>query len=434
MKRLLPILFAALALAGCAVNPVTGKNELSLMSEAEEMKTGKNAYPVYTQGSGGEFRDRELNAYVKRVGQNIAKKSHRPNLDYDFNVVNDSNVNAYALPGGKISITRGLLTRMDNEAQLAGVLGHEIGHVTARHAAAGYTRSVLVGVVMAAGYVALESSDVEGKELIAAGGAVASGLVLMKYSRDQERQSDELGLEYMTAAGYNPEGFVQTMQILQSLSDKEPSAIEGMFASHPISSERVATAKKAVAKYPAVLRTEKNLKKAEFAEATVYMKSVEPAYIMAEKGSALVSKGKNTEGLKLLREAAAEAPKEAKISAMLASAEYKAGNAAAAEWEIGRAVELDPELFDARFSAGVIYFKRDLHKKSLAELSVAEKLVPGQPQVAFFRGRDFEAMGQRDKAAREYKYVVENVQKGPMVDYSVNRLVEWGYAEKKKKQ
>lgn len=434
MKRLFVLALITLTLAGCAVNPVTGKKELSLLSEPEEIRMGLESYPVATQASGGEFRDKELNAYVNRVGKNLAKKSHRPHLDYEFNVVNDSGVNAYALPGGKISITRGLLSRMDNEAQLAGVLGHEIGHVTARHAAAGYTRSVIAGVVMATGYVALEASDVEGKELIAGGGALLTGALLMKYSRDQERQSDDLGLDYMAEAGYNPEGFVQTMEILQSLNKKEPNILETMMSSHPLSSERVADAKRVVAKMPAHLKMEKNLKKAEFAEATLYMRSVEPAYLMAEKGAALVAKGKNTEGLKLLREAAKEAPKEARIAVMLASAEYKAGNTEAAEWEAGRAVELDPELFDARFSAGVIYFKRELAKKSLTELTAAEKLVPGQPQVAFFRGRDFESLNQREKAAKEFKYVVENVQKGAMVDYSRKRLTEWGYVEKKKKQ
>ena len=432
MKKLLILGLTALVLAGCAVNPVTGKKELSLMSESQEMKMGRDSYPLATQASGGEFRDRELNAYVNSVGKNLAARSHRPTLDYQFNVVNDSGVNAYALPGGKISITRGLLAKMDNEAELAGVLGHEIGHVTARHAAEGYTRQVLAGVILGVGGAVLEASDIEGREIIAGGSALAAGLDLMKYSRDQERQSDGLGMQYMTDAGYNPEGFVQTMEILEGLSKNEPSVMESMTSSHPLSRERVADAKKAAGKYPAALKTQERLRRDPFQVATRHLKEVQPSYELAERGMALVAKGKNDEGLKDLRKAAKEAPGEAKISTMLASAEYKAGNPAAAEWEASRAVELDPELFDARLTAGVIYYKRKENGKSLGELGAAEKLVPGQPQVAFFRGRNLDDMGQKDKAAKEYAFVLKNVNKGPMAEYSYKRLTDWGYIKPEK--
>lgn len=420
----------SLCLSGCAVNPVTGRQELSLMSEAQELKSGSEAYPVYTQASGGEFKDQKLNEYVNRVGKSLASKGHRPGLPYEFNVVNDSGINAYALPGGKISITRGLLTRMDNEAQLAAVLGHEAGHVTARHAAAGYTRQVLAGVLLTAGAVALESSDVEGAALIAGGGALAANLVLMKYSRDQERQSDELGLDYMLKAGYNPEGIVQTMEILKKASGREASQLEAMMASHPLTSERIDTARREVAKVPASLKTEERLGRERFQEATAYLRTVAPAYEKAEKGMALVEKGQADEGLKLLRKASQEAPREARIRIMLASAEFNGNNPAAAEWEAARAVELDPDLFDSRFTAGVVYFKRNLNKKSLEELQAAEKIVPGQPQVAFFRGRNYEAEGSRDKAAREFSSVLKAVNKGPMAEYSHKRLTEWGYIKK----
>src|SRR5512139_888933 len=148
---------AAVSLAACAVNPVTRRSELSLMSESQEVQMGAESYPLYTQMSDGLFQDEALQAYVQSVGERLARGSHRPDLDYRFNVVNSSEINAYALPGGKISITRGLLSKMKNEAELAAVLGHEIGHVTARHAAAGYTRQVLAGVVTGLGAVVLQT-------------------------------------------------------------------------------------------------------------------------------------------------------------------------------------------------------------------------------------------------------------------------------------
>lgn len=432
MKNMTPgrmgIFFAAMVfMAGCAVNPVTGKKELSLMSESQELETGRTSYPLYTQASGGTFGGAELNDYVNKAGQSVAKVSHRPGLPYEFNVVNDSTVNAYALPGGKISITRGLLAKMENGAQMAGVLAHEVGHVTARHSAAGYTRQVLTGALIAAGGVFLESSDVKGAGLIMQGSGLAANLVLMKYSRDQERQADDLGIEYMTMAGYNPEGFVQSMEILLAMSNRKESAIEAMMSSHPLTSERVADAKRAVAKIPMSSRTEEGLKKQEFASALAYLKKVNPAYEKSDKGLEEVRKGKKAEGLALLRGAAAEAPKEARLHLNLAAAELETGDAASAEKAIEKAVGLDPGLYDARFAAGVIYFNRNRYEKSLAELAAAESIVKGQPQTAFFRGRNFENMGQKENAAREYAKVLKQVDKGPMADHSRKKLVEWGY-------
>jgi len=121
-----------LATDGCTVNPVTGKSQLDLMGEAQELELGKSLYPRYTESSLGKVQEPQLQSYVDRVGLRLAAVSHRPNLPWEYNAVNDPVVNAYALPGGKISITRGLLARMDSEDELAGVLGHETGHVTAR--------------------------------------------------------------------------------------------------------------------------------------------------------------------------------------------------------------------------------------------------------------------------------------------------------------
>lgn len=435
MKKMMPgrmwIFFTAVFfLAGCAVNPVTGKKELSLMSEGQEVETGRTSYPLYTQASGGTFGGKELNAYVDRVGQSVARVSHRPGLPYEFNVVNDSAVNAYALPGGKISITRGLLAKMENGAQMAGVLAHEVGHVTARHSAAGYTRQVLTGALMAVGGAFLESSDVRGAGLIMQGSGLAANLVLSKYSRDQERQADELGMEYMTAAGYNPEGFIQSMEILLAMSNRKESAIEAMMSSHPLTSERVADAKKTAARLPPSARTEEGLKKREFAEALAYLKKVNPSYEKSEKGIDEVRKGRKAEGLAFLKGAAADAPLEARLHLNLAAAELETGDAASSEKAIEKALALDPGLYDVRFAAGVIYFNRTRYEKSLAELNAAEGIVKGQPQTSFFRGRCYENMGSREKAAREYAQVVKQVDKGPMAEHSYKKLVEWGYIKK----
>ncbi|MBI5444583.1 MAG: M48 family metalloprotease [Deltaproteobacteria bacterium] len=425
-------LFSSLG-AGCAVNPVTQRTELSLMTEAQEVRQGEEAYPLYTQMSQGLFQDAALQAYVARVGARVAARSQRPGLPYEFNVVNDSELNAYALPGGKISVTRGLLSRLENEAELAGVLAHEVGHVAARHAAAGYTRQVLVGVLASVGMAALQTADSRGADLLAKGGLVAASAVLMKYSRDQERQSDELGTDYMTAAGYNPEGFVQSMQALMAAHEKEPTGVETFFMSHPLTSERVTAATQRLSRYPPELRAPERLYSDEFRRATARLRSVEPAYAKMDAGRKLLSAGKPKEALPVLEEATRLGPDEALIWVSRAAAEIGAGRNEEGLASARKAASLYPGLFHAQFAAGVAAFELRRHAESLDSLAAAEKIVPGQPQVAFYRGRNFETQGRREEAARQYVRVLEGVKEGPMAEYAMGRLIQWGYVKPQQK-
>ena len=231
------------SLSQCAVNPVTGRSELSLISESQEIEMGKQYYGPTIQSFDGLYLDDEAETYVSDVGQNLARLSHRPHLDYEFKVVNSSQVNAFALPGGKICITRGLLTHMDHESQLAAVLGHEIGHVTAKHGVRAMSRQLLLGGLLSLGAAALDYKGVQGRDAMMTAGLVGLQAVLAKYSRDQESQSDELGLQYMTKANYNPTGAVQLFELFEKLQTREPSFVEKMFASHPQSTDRKERAK-----------------------------------------------------------------------------------------------------------------------------------------------------------------------------------------------
>ena len=421
---------AALLLASCAVNPVTKEREFSLVSEEEEIRIGQQAYPVYTQMSEGEFQDPELQAYVNAVGKKLAAASHRPNLDYEFNVVNDSTINAYALPGGKISFTRGLLTQMTNEAQMASVLGHEVGHVTARHSAAGMSRQKVAGALTAVGAAALEVAGVQGSELIMQGGMIAKNLVLQKYSRDQERQSDHLGMQYMTALRYNPAGMVQTMEILDASHQRDPSTVESLFQSHPLTSERITTARRLSGAQDAALRAPENLREAPFRAATARLKAAAPAYAKMDEGKAALADGDAARAVELLREATGMAPDQALIWAFRAAAEVEAGDATTGLGSAEKAVGLYPGLFRARLTAGKAALEAGRHGRSLEHLAAAEKIVPGQPPVTYLRGRNLEAKGQQESAAKAYYEVLQNVRKGPMAEYCYNRLVEWGYVKK----
>ena len=183
--------------AACATNPVTGKKELSLISEAQEIQMGQQA-AVEVRQTSGIVPDSALLAYVRSIGLKLAKGSERPNLPWSFDVVDDPAVNAFALPGGSIFITRGILSYMQNEAELATVLGHEIGHVTARHSVHEMSRAQVFQGLLGVGSIL--SSDVASVAGVASQGL---GLLFLKYSRDNETQADDLGFRYSLADGFD---------------------------------------------------------------------------------------------------------------------------------------------------------------------------------------------------------------------------------------
>ena len=226
--------FAALALAtACATNPVTGKREITLMSEAQEIAVGQENHPQILKEM-GLFYDPELQRYVNDLGQTLAKGSERPNLPWHFTVVDQPVVNAFAVPGGFIYITRGILAYMDNEAQLVGVIGHEIGHVTARHSAQQYTRAM--GGQL--GLVAL-GIFVPGAQQFGQLGAQALGLLFLKYGRDDELQSDSLGARYAAANGWDPRAVPAFLATLGRLSEGSEKGLPNWLSTHPEPASRV---------------------------------------------------------------------------------------------------------------------------------------------------------------------------------------------------
>ena len=235
MNRTVRVLCAAAglyALTGCATNPVTGRRELSLVSSGQELKLGQQGYPAVI-GEYGQYDDAALAAYVDSVGQRVARASHLPSLQWHFTVLDDPTVNAFAMPGGYIYITRGILAHLNSEAQLAGVLGHEIGHVTHRHTAEQMTHQQLVGI----GYTALQIGVPQLQQYDAIA-QQALGLMFLKYSRDHETQADELGVSYATLAGYDPHEIPSTYAMLKRVSQAAGSSIPPFMSTHPDPGDR----------------------------------------------------------------------------------------------------------------------------------------------------------------------------------------------------
>lgn len=233
---------AALAIAGCAVNPVTGERQLSLISEAQEIELGRGA-AAEVQGSIGLVDDAALQAYVNRIGTALAAESERPNLPWSFGVVDDPTPNAFALPGGFIFVTRGLLNLMDSEAELASVLGHEIGHVTARHSVTQISRQQLAQFGLGLGGVLFP-------DLAPVGQALGAGLQLLflKHGREAERQADELGFNYARAEGYDVGEMADVFAALQRVGNREDrSPLPSWLATHPAPAERIEAVKERIA-------------------------------------------------------------------------------------------------------------------------------------------------------------------------------------------
>jgi predicted Zn-dependent protease len=233
---------AALAVVtACAVNPATGRREFSLISESQEIQMGRDADPEVT-ASIGLADDPELQAYVSGLGQRLAAVSERPTLPWSFKVVDDHVVNAFAIPGGFIYVTRGILAHFDSEAELAGVLGHEIGHVTARHSVSQMSRQQLQAIGLGVGMIFSETV----REY---GGLASAGLQLMNlsYSRGDESQSDELGLRYINRVGYDANAMIGVFQMLAEVGGGGEGRIPEWQLTHPYPENREANTRARIA-------------------------------------------------------------------------------------------------------------------------------------------------------------------------------------------
>ncbi len=230
------VLAATIALAAaCATNPATGQRQISLMSEAQEISIGQEQ-DLQVKKEMGIYNDPALQQYVSDIGMRLAKLSERPNLPWHFAVVDQPAVNAFALPGGYIYITRGILPFLDDEAELAGVLGHEIGHVTARHAAQQYTRSIGGTIGLAALSIFVPAARPLGDVA-----SSALGVLFLKYGRGDELQADSLGAKYEAAGGWDPAGIPGMLSTLGRLDEAagEKKGVPNWLSTHPDPLSRV---------------------------------------------------------------------------------------------------------------------------------------------------------------------------------------------------
>ncbi len=406
MKILSPILaisVLAWSLTGCVVNPVTGKSQISLMSPEQEVAAGAQNYVPAQQSQGGQYVvDPGLTTYVQKVGKKLAAVSDRPDLPYEFVVLNNDVPNAWAMPGGKLAINRGLLVYLQDEAQLAAVMGHEIVHAAARHGAQQQTQNVLMGAGVLIAGVAIAEKKPEYGALGVGALAVGSQAWQAKYGRDHELQSDEVGMKYMAKAGYDAQAAVELQEIFVKLSQGRNSGfIEGLFASHPPSQERVARNRANAAKYPGGVRN-----KEAFQRAMAQVTKDQKAYANYQKAQKLAGEKKYIDAMSYVEQSIAQQPKENlfwEMKGQLLLQQDKTSDAVAA---LDRAVQANPQYFKPYVFRGIAYSQLGKNDMAEKDLLVSQRYLPTQI-AAYYLGEVNMAKGNRAQAAQYYQQAAQ---------------------------
>jgi predicted Zn-dependent protease len=397
----LPLVLLLAALAGCGVNPVTGKREIQFVSEAQELQIGEQNYDPVRQSEGGDFELLpELSAYVNEVGQKLAAVADRK-LPYEFSVLNSSVPNAWALPGGKIAINRGLLTELRNEAELAAVLGHEIVHAAARHGAKATERGTLLQAGLAAAQIgaAIGGADETLAGLVLGGASVGAQLIQTRYGREQELESDEYGMKYMKLAGYDPQGAVTLQETFVRLSEgRRQSWIEGLFASHPPSPERVARNRQTAQ----TLGPGGDLGTERYAARVKPLLEMKPAYDKYDAALAALQKKDFATARSTAQEAVKLLPREGRFHQLLGDIAVSEKKYQEAMPAYQKAMELSPGYFGSWLGAGVAQYQLGNRERAAEYLERSAKLLPTAP-AALYLGNIARDRGDRATALKYYQ-------------------------------
>ncbi|RFF26655.1 MULTISPECIES: M48 family metalloprotease [unclassified Wenzhouxiangella] len=422
MYRIISILAVLLLLAGCATNPVTGESQFSLYGEEWEHQVGAQQYAPMRQAQGGDLViDESAVDYVQSVGRRIAQYSDRE-LPYEFQVINSSVPNAWALPGGKLAINRGLLTELGSEAELAAVLGHEIVHAAARHSAHAASRAALAQGAVILGTVAVGASteDDQYTQVAMLGGMIGAQLIQQRYSRDAEREADYYGMKYMKDAGYDPAAAVDLQETFVRLSENRQSGwLNGLFASHPPSPERVENNRKRADE----LGRGGRIGREEYQQQMAYLQQLQPAYEAHDDGRKALQEGNVDEALAKAREALAVEDGEALFHALRGDALATREDFAAAERAFSAALERDSSWFYHHLRRGMVRAQREQWSGARSDLKASLGMLP-TADGHLHLGNIERATGNRQQAIEHYRTAAQS--DTPAGERARQHLVEMG--------
>ena len=396
--RLSFALVLILGLVGCGTNPVTGKKELSFYSTAAQIQLGEQNYQPAQQSQGGAYYlDPELNRYIAEVGQKLAAASDVPELPYQFVVLNNDVPNAWAMPGGKIAINRGLLVELNDESELAAVLGHEVVHAAAGHSAAQMTRGTLFGLGALA--VGVATRDSKYGTLANYGAQIGSAAWMARYGRGAELDSDKYGMVYMSRAGYDPTGAVELQKTFVRMSEgRRQDFISGLFASHPPSQQRVDANQAYLAEFPSGGTRGRD----RFQKAIAQLKRDAPAYEAQNEAAAALKNKDPDRALTLLDKAVALQPNEGQFWEMRGHAWKDKNNDDNADKAYSTAIRKNPDYYQHWLVRGILRKEIGRNRDAETDLKRSQELLPSAT-ASYYLGELAESRGDTQAALGYYQ-------------------------------
>ena len=392
------VLGAMAVLASCAENPVTGESEFSLISPRQEVALGEENYQPSQQAQGGQYYiDPGVQDYVSRVGQRLAEVSDRPDLPYEFVVLNNPVPNAWALPGGKIAINSGLLLHLEDEAQLAAVLAHEIVHAAARHGASQMSKGVLFNVGSQLAGIASQQAGYGNLGGVAA--QLGSAAWMARYGREDELESDAYGMVYMQRAGYDPRAAVELQETFVKLNEgRQGDFFSNLFASHPPSRERVERNRQKAAELGASGVRNRDVYQRNIAQ----IKEDEPAY-EAQKAAIKALNNKNPDqALSHLDKAVRVQPRDGYSWELRGHAWNMKEDKSKAIQAFTTAIDRNPNYFSHYLGRGVLLYEQGKKQQARADLQKSYDLLPTNV-ASYYLGEMAYAAGDTAKALGYYQ-------------------------------
>ncbi|MCG3134532.1 MAG: Beta-barrel assembly-enhancing protease [Planctomycetes bacterium] len=419
MKRfasLLPLLLALFAAAGCITDPVTGRTVVGApISEAEERQMGLQYRPLITHEYSGPYPDAELQQHLGGIVMGMAARSVRPDLPWTFTVLNTSVPNAFAVPGGQVFVTRGLLVRMEDEAEFAVVMGHELGHVEHRHSVQAMGRDMLIqGGAAAIGAGIGDGYD----ELLGLGAA----LVSTKYSRDQERESDIRGVKQSYAAGYDPrEGADVFREFMKMKQESGGGGGPDWLSSHPADEERIQNVLAMSAELDPRLRGHQPVAglavtTSRWPQLIARLRQEQKTYDVYDAAIKRIAQGKGSpqsvqQALPQLEQAARALPNHALLSSTVGKALLVLDrDAEAAPW-LQRASQMNQGLADPEWMLGMLALDGQRWNDAVAYADRALTILPGDYRALWVRGEGHWGAGRRQQAQQDFQQVMQTAPK-----------------------
>lgn len=411
-------------LQGCARSPVTGERILVGMSQAEERRVDASYSPHQFSQDLGAVQDAAVNDYVSEIGRKVQAGVQRKDMPYSYRVLNANYVNAYTFPAGAMGLTRGIVVDLRNEAELAALLGHELGHVNARHAAQREGMALVAGVALMG--LAVASRDSDWAPLIGLGAEIGASALLASYSRDDERQADALGQQYLVQAGYPASGMVGLHQLLVSEQEREPSLLETMFSSHPMSKERLESAKRA-AETSYASSAGAPAQRERFMDRTASLRKKKPTIEACQRGETALSKKALVDAERHFGDALRSTPDDYAALLRMSQTLQARGRLADARAYAEQARKVYPQEAQAVKLGATLKLGLREPGAALADLEAYDRMLPGDSGVGFLKGVAYEGMGRRAEAARLFNQVVAQSRDSAAGKYASTRLKAWGY-------